>query len=90
MKLSEDAIQYGDAMMLENLELQEEINKLKAQRMKIVKFGIIKYPERSFKCPECSCIFIANENDRKSDLAGSYVPCPSCGIFIDWRLGKKK
>jgi len=44
MKLSEDAIQYGDAMMLENLEmssklcdaeikiveLQEEINKLKA------------------------------------------------------------
>lgn len=58
--------------------------------MRIIKNGRLKRQEWVFKCEDCGCKFIADENDCNADRDGDYVECPTCGAFIDWSLGKEQ
>ena len=59
--------------------------------MKIIKPGRLTPPHLIFKCSECQCQFMADENDRNLDPRdGDFVICPTCGYTIDWSLGTTK
>lgn len=52
--------------------------------MKIIRRGKVQTEEKRFECQNCGCEFIADEHDKKIDVMGDYVICPTCEQYIAW------
>lgn len=55
--------------------------------MKIIKEGIIKHEPKQFECPECGCVFEADENEYSrwnAPMNETYFVaiCPCCGESV--------
>ena len=47
--------------------------------LKIIKHGNTVH---TYKCPKCSCIFIASKRDIENEDINGLLYCPECGYYI--------
>jgi DNA-directed RNA polymerase subunit RPC12/RpoP len=59
---------------------------------KVIERGISPDTYRwRYRCSKCESLIEFDRNDVQSDQReGSYVKCPVCKSFIDWRVVKEK